>query len=241
MLGVGIQTLHAWEKSGELVPDRRSAGGTRYYDVAKVLGLGNEDMPTIGYARVSGHDQKNDLTRQQELLEAFCAAKGWRHEVIADLGSGLNYRKNGLNQLLEMILRKRIRRLVLTHKDRLLRFGSELIFALCEIQNIEIVIINKGEPPSFEEELAQDVIEIITVFSARLYGSRSHKTKRLLNELTDGQEPETQERPTFTRDGWALKDVPDPAVRDLLAAMNVLRQRAAAIGTTRETDDAAGP
>ena len=77
---------------------------------------------------------------------------------------------------------------MLTHKDRLLRFGSELIFALCEIQNIEVVIINKGEPPSFEEELAQGVIEIITVFSARLYGSRSNKTKRLLNELSDGKE-----------------------------------------------------
>ena len=69
----------------------------------------------------------------QELLEAFCAAKGWRHEVIADLGSGLNYRKKGLNRLLELVLHKRIRRLVLTHKDRLLRFGAELIFALCEI------------------------------------------------------------------------------------------------------------
>jgi len=157
------------------VPDRKSAGGTRYYDVGKIMGLGNEDMPTIGYARVSSHDQNNDLVRQQELLEAFCAAKGWRNEVIADLGSGLNYKKKGLNRLLELILRKRMRRLVLTHKDRLLRFGSELIFALCEIQNIEIVIINKGEPPSFEEELAADVIEIITVFRARLYGSRSHK------------------------------------------------------------------
>jgi putative resolvase len=180
------QTLLASEQSGELIPDRRSAGGTRYYDVGKIMGLGNEDMPTIGYARVSSHDQKNDLVRQSELLEAFCAAKGWRHEVITDLGSGLNYRKKGLNRLLELIMHKRIRRLVLTHKDRLLRFGSELVFALCEMQNIEIVIINKGEPPTFEEELAQDVLEIITVFSARLYGSRSHKTKRLLNELKEG-------------------------------------------------------
>jgi predicted site-specific integrase-resolvase len=84
------------------------------------MGLGNED-PTIGYARVSSHDQKNDLVRKQELLEAFCAAKGWRHEVIVDLGSGLNCRKKGLNHLLELILCKRIRRLVPTHKDRLLR------------------------------------------------------------------------------------------------------------------------
>jgi putative resolvase len=82
-----VQTLRRWEESGELVPDRRSAGGTRYYDVARILGLGNEHMPTIGYARVASHDQKNDLVRQQELLEAFCAAKGWRHEVIAELGS----------------------------------------------------------------------------------------------------------------------------------------------------------
>jgi len=130
ILGVDVQTLRAWEKSGELIPDRRSAGGVRYYDVGKVMGLGNEDTPTVGYARVSSPDQKNDLTRQQELLEAFCAAKGWRHEVIADLGSGLNDRKKGLNRLLELILHKRMRRLVLTHKDRLLRFGSELIFAL---------------------------------------------------------------------------------------------------------------
>ena len=96
------------------------------------MGLGNEDRPTVGYARVASHDQKHDLVRQQELLEAFCAAKGWRHEVIADLGSGLNVRKKGLNRLLELVLHKRMRRLVLTHKDRLLRFGSELIFALCE-------------------------------------------------------------------------------------------------------------
>jgi predicted site-specific integrase-resolvase len=238
MLGVEVQTLRRWEESGELVPDRKSAGGTRYYDVAKIMGLGNEDMPTIGYARVSSHDQKNDLVRQQELLEAFCAAKGWRHEVIADLGSGLNYRKKGLNQLLEMILRKRIRRLVLTHKDRLLRFGSELIFALCEIQNIEIVIINKGEPPTFEEELAQEVIEIITVFSARLYGSRSHKTKRLLNELTEGD-------PVKTRDSALVKksispdDIPDEAVRNILTAMADLHLAAGMLWLKRQEERAA--
>ena len=238
MLGVTPQTLLAWEQSGELIPDRRSAGGTRYYDVGKILGLGSEDMPTIGYARVSSHDQKNDLVRQQELLEAFCAAKGWRHEVIADLGSGLNSRKKGLNRLLELILHKRIRRLVLTHKDRLLRFGSELIFALCEIQNIEIVIINKGEPPSFEEELAQDVIEIITVFSARIYGSRSHKTKRLLSELTDGKATETEAEPEIITKSMKPEDVADQAVRDLLASMEETQLRAMSLYATylRERD-----
>ena len=74
-------------------------------------------------------------------------------------------------------------RLVLTHKDRLLRFGSELIFSLCEQFGIEVVIINKGEITTFEDELVQDVLEIITVFSARLYGSRSRKNRTLLESL----------------------------------------------------------
>lgn len=111
------------------------------------------------------------------------AAKGWKSDIIKDLGSGMNYRKKGLNRLLELILRRKMRRLVITHKDRLLRFGAELIFTLCEIQGIEIVIIHKGEQPSFEEELAQDVLEIITVFSARLYGSRSQKHQQTIEAL----------------------------------------------------------
>lgn len=95
--------------------------------------------------------------------------------------SGLNYHKRGLKKLLSAILESSIERLVLTHKDRLLRFGLELIFSLCECRNIEIVIVNQGEEPSFEEELAQDVLEIISIFSARLYGSRSRKNKLMEN------------------------------------------------------------
>ena len=103
----------------------------------------------------------------------------------------MNYRKKGLHRLLEMILRRQMKRLVLTHKDRLLRFGAELVFRLCEMQGIEIVIIHRGEQPSFEEELAMDVLEIITVFSARLYGARSRKSKKLIEALAD--QPTVQE------------------------------------------------
>ena len=92
----------------------------------------------------------------------------------------MNYYKKGLKRLLDLILEGKIRRLVLTHKDRLLRFGAELIFALCQARQVEVVIINQGDETSFEEELAKDVLEIITVFSARLYGARSHKNKKLI-------------------------------------------------------------
>jgi len=183
LLGVGIDTLRKWEKSGELIPDRKTKGGTRFYDAAKLLQLNEADHPTIGYARVSSHDQKADLTRQVEMLETYCAAKGWCSEVITDLGSGMNFSKKGLARLLEIILTKRAKRLVLTHKDRLLRFGSELVLTLCELQGIEVVIIHKGECPSFEVELAEDILEIITALSARLYGSRSKKNRKLLETL----------------------------------------------------------
>ena len=95
----------------------------------------------------------------------------------------MNYSKRGLRKLLNDIVHQRIGRLVLTHKDRLLRFGAELVFALCEENDVEVVLINKGAEPSFEEELAADVLEIITVFSARLYGARSRKNKKLLERL----------------------------------------------------------
>lgn len=181
LLGVSVQTLRRWEREGELLPDRKSEGGTRYYNLDKLLGLQNiETDLTIAYARVSSHDQKDDLRRQAERLEIYCMAKGWTFEVIQDLGSGMNYRKRGLKRLLDLIINRRIKRLVLTHKDRLLRFGVELVFALCEARQVEVVIINQGDEVSFEEELAQDVLEIITVFSARLYGSRSHKNKKLV-------------------------------------------------------------
>ena len=181
ILGISIQTLRRWEETGYLLPARKSEGNTRYYDLDQLLGKKNIDTNlTIAYARVSSHDQKEDLQRQAEVLSGYCIKQGWNVEVIKDLGSGMNYRKKGLNRLINLILEGKITRLVLTHKDRLLRFGAELIFALCEAKQIEVILINKGEDVSFEEELAQDVLEIITVFSARLYGSRSKKNKKLI-------------------------------------------------------------
>ena len=187
ILGVSTQTLRRWEVEGRGVPSQRTIGGQRRYDVSQLTPptstKTSSALPTIAYARVSSHDQKEDLQRQVQMLERFCAAHGWSFEVISDLGSGLNYSKRGLRALINKIMEGKIGRLVLTHKDRLLRFGSELIFAICETRGIEVVLVNQGDQPSFEEELASDVFEIITVFSARLYGSRSHKNRKLMDTL----------------------------------------------------------
>lgn len=181
ILGVSVQTIRRWEETGYLLPDRKSEGKTRYYKLDRLTGKKvSENAMTVAYARVSSHDQKEDLKRQAEVLSNYCATQGWNYQVIQDLGSGMNYSKRGLKALIDLTLNEKMTRLVLTHKDRLLRFGAELIFALCEAKHIEVVIINKGDEVSFEEELAQDVLEIITVFSARLYGSRSRKNKKLI-------------------------------------------------------------
>lgn len=186
-LGVSVSTLRRWDETGVLVA-QRTPKGHRRYDLSKInpnltRNKVEQQRKTIAYARVSSHDQKPDLQRQIEMLELYCSAQGWSFEVISDLGSGMNYHKKGLKRLLDDILDNKIDRLVLTHKDRLLRFGAELVFALCEARQVEVVIINQGENLSFEEELAQDVLEIITVFSARLYGSRSKRNKKLIEAV----------------------------------------------------------
>lgn len=158
LLGTTPETLRKWESTGEVLPTRKTKGGTRYYETAVLLGMESADHPTVCYARIGSQDQKADLVRQQDMLEAYCAAKGWRTHTIKDLGSGMNYRKKGLQELLSLILKRQMKRLVITHKDSLLRFGAELVFSLCELQRIEIVIIHKGDQPSFEEDLAQDVL-----------------------------------------------------------------------------------
>lgn len=190
ILGVTTTTLRNWDKKGLLKPDELTKGKARRYRIESLRNVNRnivftkDDLKTIAYARVSSHDQKEDLTRQVHLLELYCSKRGYKYEVIQDIGSGMNYYKKGLTKLIDLILDNHVQRLILTHKDRLLRFGAELVFSICEAKNVEVIIINQGdEAPSFEEELAKDVLEIITEFSARLYGSRSKKNKKLITDL----------------------------------------------------------
>lgn len=190
LLGVSTKTLRRWADSGKIKSERSPTGQRRFFlaDIKRITPRELDrldDRITINYARVSSHDQKQDLVRQAQVLEAFSSVNGWQYETIQDLGSGLNYQKKGLQKLLKRIMQGDVARLVITHKDRLLRFGAELVFAVCEEFETEVVIINKtSESVTFEQELVQDMIELITVFSARLYGSRSKKNKKLIDGMT---------------------------------------------------------
>ncbi|MGB3512815.1 MAG: IS607 family transposase [Microcoleaceae cyanobacterium] len=184
LLGVAESTLRRWEREGKLQSER-TKNGHRRYDVATLLGLRSGERKTIAYACISSSEQKADLERQIMVLEAYCNNHGWLVEIIRDLGSGINYRKRGLVRLIKMICSEKVERLVLTNKDRLLRFGSELIFTICEIFGTEIVIINHASESTEEEDLATDILEIIKIFSARLYGSRSPKNRKIVEKLQE--------------------------------------------------------
>jgi predicted site-specific integrase-resolvase len=182
LLGVCVGTLRNWEAKNLLKPTCRTLGGHRRYDVNDLPTDGMAKDPaagkTIAYARVSSHDQKQDPERQSNRLQHECRERGFEDvEVIADLGSGLNFNKRGLRRLLGLICRRQIRRLVIMHKDRLLRFGAELVFDLCRHSGIEVVIVEQADT-DFTATLASDVIELMTVFSARMYGARSHKNRK---------------------------------------------------------------
>lgn len=188
-LGVSRDTLRRWEAAGKIAVERTPAGHRRY-DLAQLRGhvpsrITKSDRITLAYARVSSLQQKKELKHQIQILKSFCSENNWQFELIQDIGSGMNYRKSGLRQLVQRICHGDVARIVLTHRDRLLRFGTELIFSLCEHFATEVVIINASSLAEFEDELAQDVLEIITIFSARLYGSRNQNNRDLIEKLKD--------------------------------------------------------
>ncbi|MGA2654420.1 MAG: IS607 family transposase [Gammaproteobacteria bacterium] len=182
ILGVSVQTLRRWEERGQLLPERRSDGGTRYYDLEKLLNLKDVETDlTIAYARSSAPEDSDAFKQQVQQLEAYCTQKGWHYEIIRDKGSGVDHNKSGLRKLLNLIIDKKIKRLVITNKDRLLRIGAELVFALCAARKIEVVILNNHEQPDLcEEELLEDVLELITTFHARLYQTSSETHQKLM-------------------------------------------------------------
>ncbi len=182
LLGVSTDTLRRWEKEGKIT-STRTEGGHRRYDLTDILKDKEDDGLTILYARVSTRPQTKDLDRQIAVLETYAEIKGWKNcKTIKDIGSGVNYRNKGLNKLLSILVEGQVTRLVVTTKDRLLRFGAELVFSICELYGVEVVILNKDPDSSPEEELVKDVLEIITVFSAKLHSMRSRKNVKALQE-----------------------------------------------------------
>ena len=189
-IGVTVQTLRNWDKTNKLNPQYTAPSGHRYYSQQQLeyfLGLHSpesESRITIGYCRVSSHKQKDDLQRQVENMESYLLSQGNPFKIVKDIGSGINYNKKGLNDVIDLVLNYKVDRVVVLYKDRLLRFGFELLENLFAKYGTKIEVID-NTPKTDDQELVEDLIQIVTIFSCKLQGRRANKAKKLIKELKE--------------------------------------------------------
>ena len=188
MLGVSAQTLRNWDKEGKLKPSYVKSNGYRYYSEDLILSYTQErktkkNLNVIGYARVSSKKQSDDLERQVNNIKQYLSSTHNSFDIITDIGSGINYKKPGLMKLIEKINKKEVDLIVVLYKDRLVRFGFELIEYFAALNNVKIEVLDKVDKNQ-DEELVEDLVQIITVFSCKIQGKRKGKTKQILSEFS---------------------------------------------------------
>ena len=189
-LGVSIQTLRNWDKEGKLKPTYVTENGYRYYSedllnkFKNVKNVNKIKKKNILYARVSTKSQKDDLDRQVDNLKQYAYSKGYSFEIITDIGSGINYKKEGLLKMINLVECGEVDRIIVLYKDRLIRFGYDLIEYICKLNDTKIEIVDNSTI-SKEQELTEDLIQIITIFANRLYGAKSKKTINLIKSVKE--------------------------------------------------------
>ncbi len=201
LTGVSVKTLQRWDREG-ILEANRTPTDRRYYTYDQYLQFKgiktkNDIRQVVIYARVSTKNQKDDLQNQVSFLRQFCNARGIIvDQCIEDYGSGLNYNRKKWNKLLDEVMEQKIKTIIITHKDRFIRFGYDWFEKFCMKFHTTIVIVNNEElsPP---EELVQDIVSILHVFSSRLYGLRKYKKQierdeEIVKELQDGDPSHTR-------------------------------------------------
>ena len=181
MLGVTSKTLRRWDKEGRLSAHRSLGGHRRYFrkDIERLQGLRPSLPPhrIVAYCRVSGRAQRPDLANQREAVEVFASARGFADlEVIEEIGGGMNFNRKKFVDLMDAIEAEEVKTLIVAHKDRLCRFGFDWFLHLCEKHGCELLVMNQ-QHLSPEQEMVEDLLAIVHIFSARLYGLRSYKKK----------------------------------------------------------------
>ena len=180
LLGVSVKTLQRWDRE-EILKAKRTPTDRRYYTYDQYLefkGINNvsNNKKTVIYTRVSTNGQKDNLKNQVKFLLNFTSSKGIIvDETIEDIGSGLNYNRKKWNKLLEEVMNNQIDTIFITYKDRFIRFGYDWFEHLCEMNGAKIVVLNNVDT-SPTQEMVDDMISIVHVFSCRLYGLRKYKS-----------------------------------------------------------------
>ena len=190
-IGVSVKTLQRWDVSGKLIA-HRTPTNRRFYtedQYKKVMNIGEDDntRTNVIYARVSSAGQKDDLKNQVEFLKTYCNANGVIiNDVITDIGSGLNYNRKKWNTLLDEVISGKINKIYIAFPDRFIRFGFDWFKQFCEKFDTQIIVVN-NEKHSPEQELTEDLINIIDVFSRRSYGIRKYRKGLEDDKNTSGE------------------------------------------------------
>jgi len=187
-LGIHYVTLKRWIYSGKIRAVKTPTGRWMIpeSEIERIIGgkVEVKEVRAVIYARVSSSDQKSDLERQIEYLTQYCTAKGYRViDVLSDIASGLKTNRRGLMKLFNYIVNKEVDVVVVTYKDRLTRFGFEYLEYFFKQYGVRIEIVYGEEPKDAYQELVEDLLAIVTSFAGRLYGIRSHKKKKLVEEF----------------------------------------------------------
>ncbi|SEQ53740.1 Predicted site-specific integrase-resolvase [Ectothiorhodospira magna] len=176
-IGRSVQTVRRWEREGKLQA-KRLPSGHRYFDESDVrlmLGGAPRERDVVVYCRVSSAGQKDDLASQVQAMETYCLGAGIAvDEWIQEVGGGMNFKRKRFLGLVDRIQRGEVRLLLVAHKDRLMRFGFDLLAHLADENGCEIVVVNQ-ESLSPEQEMVEDLLAIVHTFSCRLYGMRKYK------------------------------------------------------------------
>lgn len=180
MIGVSVKTLQRWDREGKLKA-YRTPTDRRYYTHKQYVDYISDGKTKQGkviiYTRVSTSNQKDDMENQIEFLKQYANAKGIIvDEIYRDIGSGLNYKRKKWNKLLQECMLGYIKTIIISHKDRFIRFGYDWFEDFLKSNGVEIIVVN-NEKSSPEQELVNDLISIIHVFSCRIYGLRKYKDK----------------------------------------------------------------
>ena len=179
-IGRTVKTLQRLDRQGKLIPSR-SKTNRRVYTKEQLLNFQGQNkeirLPyrNIVYCRVSSFSQKPDLENQSKILQEYCSANGLDNiEIIKEIGGGLNFKRKKFLVIMDSIMNKEVKKLIIAHKDRLCRFGFDWFERFCIINNCKLIVLNQ-ERLSPEQEMVQDLMTIIHCFSSRLYGLRNYR------------------------------------------------------------------
>ena len=187
LLGVHINTLRRWTDGGK-IKCSKTIGNHRKYLLSEILSLQgkevenenlNEDVVAI-YTRVNSNDQKQhgDLDRQKTRVMEYCVSKGYKiGYILDDCCSGMKYNRPKLDKLYQLVINREINKVVVEHKDRLVRFGFDCIKVFFNSYGVEIEYVEETLPKSFESELVEDVMSLMTSFTTKLHSRRKRQSK----------------------------------------------------------------